>query len=246
MTPNPHQGSGSSGFAGCSGRGSGWAAGGLVVAIGVEGEFAEEFPGGGVDDADVQVADEHEDAGSGVGPADADVVEAAGVAEGEFAVGDRRGRRGPGRGRWCRAGRGWLWAGGVDGGGGGPVGQGSVRPLIVVDHGEGIEEGLQPGDGGGLAGLGEISTSSSYSFAAWADSPGESLVTAMSARFQTLPTLLPSNEIGTVAERRVPGFAARASQTAESSATFSAGDRRSECLPATAGLMGFSEPEAQI
>jgi hypothetical protein len=35
----------------------------------------------------VQVLDEHEDAGSGVGPADADVVELAGVAEGELAVG---------------------------------------------------------------------------------------------------------------------------------------------------------------
>jgi hypothetical protein len=31
--------------------------------------------------------DEHEDAGPGVGPADADVVELAVVAEGEFAVG---------------------------------------------------------------------------------------------------------------------------------------------------------------
>jgi hypothetical protein len=40
--------------AGCSGRGPGWAAGGLVVAFGVEGELAEEFAGGGVDDADVE------------------------------------------------------------------------------------------------------------------------------------------------------------------------------------------------
>ena len=36
-----------------------WAAGGLVVAVGVEDEFAEELAGGGVDDADVQVLDEH-------------------------------------------------------------------------------------------------------------------------------------------------------------------------------------------
>ena len=76
-----------SAFAGCSFRGSGWAAGGLVVAGGVEGEFAEEFAGGGVDDADVQVLHEEQDAGSGVGSADADVVEASGVAEGDFAVG---------------------------------------------------------------------------------------------------------------------------------------------------------------
>ena len=36
-------------------------AGGLVVAGGVEDQFAEEFAGGGVDDADVQVLDEHQD-----------------------------------------------------------------------------------------------------------------------------------------------------------------------------------------
>jgi hypothetical protein len=53
----------------------------------VEGELAEQFAGGGVDDADVQVADEQQDAGSGVGAADADVVELAGVAEADFAVG---------------------------------------------------------------------------------------------------------------------------------------------------------------
>jgi hypothetical protein len=37
-------------FAGCSGWPSGW----LLVAAGVEGEFAEEFAGGGVDDADLE------------------------------------------------------------------------------------------------------------------------------------------------------------------------------------------------
>ena len=37
---------------------SGWPAGGLVVAAGVDGEVAEEFAGGGVDDADVVVVDE--------------------------------------------------------------------------------------------------------------------------------------------------------------------------------------------
>jgi hypothetical protein len=40
-------------------------AGGLVVAVGVEGELAQELAGGGVDDADVQVLDEAKDAGSG-------------------------------------------------------------------------------------------------------------------------------------------------------------------------------------
>ena len=33
--------------------GAGWSAGGLVVPGRVEGEFAQEFAGGGVDDADV-------------------------------------------------------------------------------------------------------------------------------------------------------------------------------------------------
>ena len=45
---------------------------------GSEGEFAEQFAGGGVDDADVQVLDQQQDVGS----ADADVVEPPGVAEG--------------------------------------------------------------------------------------------------------------------------------------------------------------------
>ena len=60
-------------------------AGGLVVAGGVEGEVAEELAGGGVDDADVEVGDEHDDGGSGVGSSDADVVEAAVVAQGDRA-----------------------------------------------------------------------------------------------------------------------------------------------------------------
>ena len=59
----------------------------MVVAGGVQGEVAEEFSGGGVDDADVEVVDEHDDVGAGVGAADADVVEAAVVAEGDDAGG---------------------------------------------------------------------------------------------------------------------------------------------------------------
>ena len=54
---------------------------GLVVAGGVEGEVAEEFAGGGVEDADVEVVDEEDDGGAGVGAADADVVQATGVAQ---------------------------------------------------------------------------------------------------------------------------------------------------------------------
>jgi hypothetical protein len=54
---------------------SGRAAGGLVVLVGVEDEFADELAGVGIDDAYVQVLDEEQDAVSGVGAADADVVE---------------------------------------------------------------------------------------------------------------------------------------------------------------------------
>ena len=61
--------------------------GGLVDAGRVEGELAEQFAGGGVDDPDVLVLDEQQDVGSGVGSADADAVEPPGVAEGDGAGG---------------------------------------------------------------------------------------------------------------------------------------------------------------
>ncbi len=70
-TPNPRQGSGLC-FAGC---GLVRAAGGLAGASGVEGELAREFAGGGVDNADVEVLDEQDELGPGVGPAGADVVD---------------------------------------------------------------------------------------------------------------------------------------------------------------------------
>jgi hypothetical protein len=56
---------------------------GLVVAGGVEDQVAEEFAGGGGDHADVQIVDEHDDVGSGVGSSDAEVVERAGGARGD-------------------------------------------------------------------------------------------------------------------------------------------------------------------
>ena len=49
----------------------------MVVAGGIEDQLAQEFPGDGVDDADMQVVDQHKDVGSGVGSPDADVVRAA-------------------------------------------------------------------------------------------------------------------------------------------------------------------------
>ena len=104
-----------------SGWWSGWAAGALVALGCVEIELAEEFSGDGVDDPDVQVLDEHDDAGSGVGSADADGVEPAAVAQGDLAAGVDPvpadavvGVGGP----VTRAG---LGPGGVDRGRGGPV-----------------------------------------------------------------------------------------------------------------------------
>jgi hypothetical protein len=40
--------------------------------------LADEVAGGGVDDSDVEVLDEHDDPGAGVGSSNADVVQAAG------------------------------------------------------------------------------------------------------------------------------------------------------------------------
>ena len=60
---------------------------GLVVLFWVDVQVAEEFSGGGVDDADVEVVDEQDDVGSGVGSADADVVESAVNAQGDDAAG---------------------------------------------------------------------------------------------------------------------------------------------------------------
>jgi hypothetical protein len=69
----------------CLGGGSGWSAGGLVVLAGVDDEFSEEFAGGGVDDAYVEVLDEQDHAGSGVGSAESDVAQVAGDAQGDGA-----------------------------------------------------------------------------------------------------------------------------------------------------------------
>ena len=58
-----------------------WCAEWLVVKVWVEGEVAQDLAGGGVDDADVEVVDEEQDAGSGVGSPDADVMEPSGAAQ---------------------------------------------------------------------------------------------------------------------------------------------------------------------
>lgn len=56
----------------------------LVVGVGVEGEGSDVLTCGFVDDANVEVGDEKDEGASGIGSADADVVEPAVVAEGEF------------------------------------------------------------------------------------------------------------------------------------------------------------------
>ena len=92
--------------------------------------------------------------GSGVGAADADVVEFAAGAEADVAgfadlvvadpvVGVGAAVAGVGFG-----------PGVIGGGGGGLLGQGPVRPLVVVSAGERIKEGLQLSEGGGLGVLG--------------------------------------------------------------------------------------------
>jgi hypothetical protein len=129
-----------------SGWGAGGLVGGLVVAGGVEGEVAEEFAGGGVDDADVEVGDEEDDGGSGVGSSEADVVEAAVVAEGDPAGGVDAVVADPVVGVGVAAGGGGLGAGLVDGGGGGVCGEGAVGALVVVEGDEVVDEGLQLGD----------------------------------------------------------------------------------------------------
>jgi hypothetical protein len=129
-------------------------AGGLVVAVWVEDKVAEELAGGGVDDADVQVLGQQQDAGSGVGSADADVVEAAAGAQGDVAgFADLVGAD-PVVGVAGAVAGGGFGPGGVGGGGGGLVRQRPVRALVVVDGGARIQQGLQLAEGGRLGGLG--------------------------------------------------------------------------------------------
>src|ERR1700748_1559903 len=77
--PEPLMGSG------CFCLGTGWPAEWLIVAGRVDSQFADEDAGGGVDDPDVQIVDEHEDRDAGVLGAGADVVEFPVDAQGELA-----------------------------------------------------------------------------------------------------------------------------------------------------------------
>jgi hypothetical protein len=105
-----------------------------------------------VDDADLQVVDERDDVGFGVGPADAFVVELAIVAEGDAAGGVDDVAADAVVGVGGAVAGGGFGPGGVGGSGGGPVREGAVRPLLVVIGGERVELGLQFGPGRGLGG----------------------------------------------------------------------------------------------
>jgi hypothetical protein len=115
----------------------------LVVPGGVQDEVAQEFAGGGGDDPDVQVLDEQDDVGSGVGSSDADVVQLAmvaqcddpGVVDAVAADSFMGGREAGGRG---------FGSGGV-GRGRCLAAQGAVRAGGVVVLPEGIQLGLQLG-----------------------------------------------------------------------------------------------------
>ena len=147
------------------GAGAGWSAQGLVVLGGVQGEFAEEFAGFGVDDADGEVGDEHPDDLAGVFAAQADVAQLGVVAQGDHAelVGavssDSVVRRDPWPGGLG------LGSGGVGLGRGASV-QGPVGADLVVVAAEPVQLALQLLDGGGrclggqplLLGLGKRST----------------------------------------------------------------------------------------
>ena len=92
--------------------------------------------------------------GSGVGTADADVVQAAAGAEREVAGFADLVVANPVVGVGAAVAGDGFGPGEIGGGGGGLLGQGPVRPLVVIGAGEGVQENLQLGDGGGLGVLG--------------------------------------------------------------------------------------------
>jgi hypothetical protein len=65
-----------------------WSSGAVVAAVGVDGELADDLAGVAVDDSDVEVVDEEDDAGSVEGSAESDVVHVAVVAEADASVAD--------------------------------------------------------------------------------------------------------------------------------------------------------------
>src|SRR5829696_6888942 len=115
---------------------------GLIIHGWVEDELADDLAGGGMDDADVEAVDQHQDRGSGVGSADADVVESAVVAEAEFAVAVDDVAADPGLRLAIRGVRRDGFGSGLVGSHRGAPVQGAVWPPGVVVADEGVAEGL--------------------------------------------------------------------------------------------------------
>src|SRR5215472_1076387 len=121
---------------------------GLVGTGEVEGEGSEDLAGGGVDDANIEVLDEQDDGGSGMGSTDADVEQAAGDPQGDLAGGVDHVMSDSAMVVECAAGHGRRFGPGVvHGGGGSPVGERAVWSLLVVELDEGVEHRLQADEG---------------------------------------------------------------------------------------------------
>jgi hypothetical protein len=130
--------------------------GGLVVAGWVEGEFADEFAVLFGDDPDLEFSDEHEHGGACPVASDADVVEPAAVAQGEFAVGVDAVFADPEMFVDPDALAGGDGSGsGVRGGVGGASADRAVRSMGVVVLAVGVELGLQVNDRGRCGLFGE-------------------------------------------------------------------------------------------
>ena len=114
-----------------------WESAGLVVAVGVGGEFSEDLAGGGVHDDDVAVVDEQPDRCAGELAADADVVQATGPAQGDGPVGVDLVLADPEVAAVVVLGGG-LGSGGVGARRGGAV-EGAVRAVGVVVVGKRVE-----------------------------------------------------------------------------------------------------------
>jgi hypothetical protein len=124
-----------------------------VAAVGVDGVFAEDFAGVLVDHGDDVGVDEDGDGLAFVAGADAEVVHAAGAAQADLAEAVDMVGADPVVRLAALAGRGGFDGGDIGLGRGGAV-ERTVGPDLVVDASEGVQLGLQlgEGDGGWLGG----------------------------------------------------------------------------------------------
>ena len=120
---------------------------GPVIFRGVDGVAAEDPVAGFADHGDGGDGDQDQDRGVGVGSSGAEVVQAAAVAQGEFAelvddvVTDAEVRGGLAGGMGFGSSEVGLFGGDL-------AGVGAVASLGVVDDAEGVEQGLEISDGG--------------------------------------------------------------------------------------------------